>query len=96
MVAGEIAYEEGQLKTVDEGAILREAAEIFQKKARDMAAADAAAVRLLPHYREMYNRAGAYELKMTAELVTKTFTWPHNRGSGKRLETSTAPVSIIA
>ena len=73
MVAGEIAYEEGQLKTVDEAAILREAAEIFQKKARDMAAADAAAVRLLPHYREMYNRAGAYELKMKRRIGDEDF-----------------------
>ena len=73
MVAGEIAYEDGQLKTIDERAILREAAEVFQKKARDMAAADAAAARLLPHYQEMYNRAGAYELKMKRRVGEQDF-----------------------
>ena len=44
MVAGEIPYEEGRLNR-RRGRYLTEAAEIFQKKARDMAAADAAAVR---------------------------------------------------
>ena len=69
IVAGEIVCEEGQLKTINETAILEEAAEVFQKKACDIAAADAAAARLLPYYREMYNRSNQHELKLERRLT---------------------------
>ena len=69
IVAGEIVCEEGQLKTINETAILEEAAEVFQKKLAHIAAADAAAARLLPYYREMYNRSNQHELKLERRLT---------------------------
>lgn len=54
MVNGEIIYENGRIRGVDEASIRAEAREHARRLARDNAPARAAAERWLPYYRQMY------------------------------------------
>jgi hypothetical protein len=53
---------------VDEAAILSEAAAFFAGKKHAMDLADQQVAKFLPHYRDMYQRAGSYPLKMERRL----------------------------
>lgn len=64
MVAGEVVMRDGVLTRVDEAALKREAREIMAAFSRTSAEADAAAARLVPHYREMYRKAVARDVGM--------------------------------
>lgn len=62
MVAGQVVAEGGRLTTIDEDAILAEASAFFAGKKQAMDLADQQVEKYLPHYREMYRRAGSYHL----------------------------------
>jgi len=68
MVDGRIAARNGRVTTVDETALLAEAAALFAGKQRAMEVADTMVERLLPHYREMYLRAGTKPLPMERRI----------------------------
>lgn len=68
MVAGQIVAEGGHLTWIDEAAILAEAAAFFAGKKQAMDMADKQVEKYLPHYREMYRRAGARRLAMERRL----------------------------
>lgn len=57
MVAGEIVYENGRVRGIDEAAIRAEARELLASLRQDNAPAHAAAQRWLPYYRQMYLKA---------------------------------------
>jgi len=57
MVGGRLVAEQGKLLTVDEAAIKSEIRERLPSLRRDLAATAAAAEKLEPHYRTMYQRA---------------------------------------
>ncbi len=62
MVAGKIVAQGGKLTTISETDILAEAAALFAQKKAAMDDADKRMARLLPFYREMYLKAGHYEM----------------------------------
>jgi len=62
MVAGRIVYQEGKLRTLDEGALRREARAHAERLKTSQAAAAAAAGEWLPYYREMYLKAAATDV----------------------------------
>ncbi len=62
MVAGKIVARGGKLTTISETDILAEAAALFAQKKAAMDDADKRMARLLPFYREMYLKAGHYEM----------------------------------
>lgn len=68
MVAGKIVVQGGKLTTVSEVDILAEAAELFAQKKSAMDEADKRMARLLPYYREMYQKAGCYDLQMERRI----------------------------
>lgn len=68
MVAGRVVAIEGHLQTVDETALLAEAAELFAGKQQAMDLADKQVEAVLPYYREMYLRAGKPNLPMQRRL----------------------------
>ena len=68
MVAGQIVAAGGHLTWIDEAAILAEAAAFFAGKKQAMDMADKQVEKYLPHYREMYRRAGARRLAMERRL----------------------------
>ena len=68
MVAGNIVARDGHLTHIDEAAILSEAAAYFAGKKQAMDMADQQMARFLPYYREMYKRAGDYELPFERRL----------------------------
>lgn len=68
MVAGQILTKGGHLTTIDETAIMAEAAAFFAGKKQAMDMADQQVERYLPHYREMYRRAGACGLPLQRRL----------------------------
>lgn len=68
MVAGQIVAKGGHLTTIDEPAILAEAAAFFSGKKQAMDVADQQVEKYLPHYREMYRRAGACSLPLERRL----------------------------
>ena len=57
MVAGEIIYENGRVRGIDEAAIRAEARELLANLQRDNEPAREAAQRWLPYYRQMYLKA---------------------------------------
>ncbi len=68
MVAGRVVVRNGRLQTVDEDAILAEASAVFAGKQKAMELADKRVEKFLPYYREMYLRAGQYDLPMERRL----------------------------
>ncbi len=68
MVAGRVVARNGRLQTVDENAILAEASAVFAGKQKSMDLADKRVEKFLPYYREMYLRAGQYDLPMERRL----------------------------
>lgn len=62
MVGGRVVAREGRLTTIDEAAILAEASAFFAGKKQAIDIADRAIEKFLPHYHEMYRRAGSYDL----------------------------------
>lgn len=64
MVSGTIVAREGKLTTVNETDILAETAELFAQKKSAMDEADKRMAKLLPYYRQMYQKAGQYDLQM--------------------------------
>ena len=62
MVGGRVVAQDGRLTTIDEAAILSEASAFFAGKKQAMDMADQEVEKFLPHYREMYRRAGSYDL----------------------------------
>jgi len=57
IVAGELVFDEGRVRTVDERALRAEARELAAAHAAALAGVARDADRLAPHYREMYLRA---------------------------------------
>ncbi|MBC57548.1 MAG: amidohydrolase [Confluentimicrobium sp.] len=68
MVAGRIVARDGQVATVDEAALLSEAAAFFAGKQKAMDLADARMAQLLPYYRDMYELAGQHNLSLERRL----------------------------
>lgn len=68
MVAGQIVFEGGRITTVDETALMEEARALFSDKTAVLAEAATQVAPLLPHYREMYDRAGRAEVGMDRKL----------------------------
>ena len=68
MVAGAIAYEGGQLSTIDESVLRAEARELFSRRKPALEQAAKAAERWLPHYRAMYTTASARDIGMNRWL----------------------------
>ncbi|SOD74820.1 5-methylthioadenosine/S-adenosylhomocysteine deaminase [Jatrophihabitans sp. GAS493] len=64
MVAGRIVFEEGQIVTVDEPALLDEARALFAKTRRARAGAYQDVQRVLPNYQAMVNRARTTDVGM--------------------------------
>jgi cytosine/adenosine deaminase-related metal-dependent hydrolase len=73
MVAGKIVYERGNVTTVDEVALRREARELATRQRPVNEAAWEAAREWLPYYREMYLRAAVHDVGM--------WRWAGDRGS---------------
>ncbi len=71
MVAGQIVALEGKLQTIDEDSILAEASAFFAGKKAAMDAADTRMAEVLPYYREMYARAGAYALDFERRIPSE-------------------------
>lgn len=71
MVAGQIVFKDGKVQTVDEASILAEASAFFAGKKSAMDAADARMSEVLPYYREMYARAGKYELDFERRIPSE-------------------------
>ena len=68
MVAGRIVVRDGKLLTVDEASLKAEIREAMRDYQTTFARIDAHAQRLLPYYREMYERAVAQDVGMTRWL----------------------------
>ena len=68
LVAGNIVAERGHISMIDEAAILAEASAFFAGKKQAMDMADKQVEKYLPHYREMYRRAGARSLPLERRL----------------------------
>jgi 5-methylthioadenosine/S-adenosylhomocysteine deaminase len=64
MVAGEIVYENGRLRGIDERAIRAEAREQAERLHRDNRAASERAQQWLPYYRQMYLKAARRDVGM--------------------------------
>jgi 5-methylthioadenosine/S-adenosylhomocysteine deaminase len=62
MVAGEVVMRDGVLTRVDEAALKREARDMMKAFNQNSAAAEAAAARLLPYYREMVMKVAARDV----------------------------------
>ena len=69
MVDGRIVARNGRVTTVDEAALIAEAGAYFAGKQKAMDIADAKAEQLMPHYREMYLRAGQKPLSIERRLI---------------------------
>lgn len=72
MVAGRVVMRDGEIPTVNAPEILAEVAEIFAAKRPAMDEADARMAEILPYYREMYARAGRYDLGLERRLPVKS------------------------
>ena len=68
IVDGRVVYENGHITTVDERALRAEAREIAAAQRPLVAAAEAAARRLDPFYRDMYLRAARQDVGLTRRL----------------------------
>jgi len=62
MVDGKIVSEKGNIVSVDEEAIKEEARELMKEYRKEMEKTNEWAKKLEPYYREMYNRATAYDV----------------------------------
>ena len=62
MIGGRIVYENGQITTIDERAILEEARELIKEYRTEISRAAEAARELEPYYKEMYFRAAARDV----------------------------------
>jgi 5-methylthioadenosine/S-adenosylhomocysteine deaminase len=65
-----VVAENGKVLTIDEAAIKAEIRERMPAMHRELAATAAAAKRLEPYYREMYQRAAATDVGFTRWLTT--------------------------
>lgn len=72
LVAGKVVVRDTTLTTIDETAILEEAAAVFADKKKSMEQADATVEKNLSYYREMYLSAGRFPLPFERRVGSPT------------------------
>ncbi|MDT1064588.1 amidohydrolase family protein [Paracoccus sp. CPCC 101403] len=90
MVAGEVVRDGNGLTRIDEGTLLAEAREIFERKIGHMNEADRTVARYLPYYRKMYDLACEQDVEMERRVPHALVEgnraptpWPVGRSAGR-------------